>query len=135
MDARCGSKPKIYAATQIRAELVAAQPIHPSRTQAHDHEASIAPGSSREQSAGSASKIIEIDPTSLRRGSEPRCQIQCLIDQGSLCRDGLLTHVTQDRRLGARRDDRIFDALDPYLGSVAIPSFLPEQRLQRVNAV
>ena len=86
-------------------ELVAAQPMR--RALKRITRLLIAPGGGRQQSAGSASKIIEIDPTSLRRGGESRCQIQCLIDQGRLGRDGLLAHVTQDRHLGACGDDRI----------------------------
>ena len=98
-------------------------------------KASIALGGRGKQSAGSASKIVEINPTGLCRGSEPGCQIQCLVNQGRLRRDGLLSHVTQNRHLGAGGDDGIFDAIDPDLGSVAIPALVSKQRLQRVNAV
>jgi len=85
--------------------------------------------------AGSTSKIIEVNATSLRCSSQPRCQIQGLINQRRLRRDRLLAHVTQNRHLGARGDDRILDALDPNPGSVAIPPFLPVQRLKRINVV
>ena len=55
--------------------------------------------------------------------------------QRRLRRDRLLTHVTQDRHLGACRDDRILDSLDPDPGTVAVTSFVPDQRLQREDAV
>lgn len=85
--------------------------------------------------AGSTSKIVEINSAGLRCSSQPRCQIQGLINQRRLRRDRLLAHVTQNRRFGARGDDRILDALDPNPGSVAIPPFLSEQRLERINVV
>ena len=85
--------------------------------------------------AGSTPKIVEIDAAGLRRRREPRCQIQSLIDQRRLSRSRLLTHVTQNRHLGARGDDRILDALDPYLGAVAITPFIPDQRLKRIDVI
>ena len=85
--------------------------------------------------AGSTSKIVEIDTAGLRRRREPRRQIQSLIDQRRLGCGRLLTHVTQNRRFGARSDDRILDALDPDLGSVAIPPFVPEEGLKRIDVI
>ena len=85
--------------------------------------------------AGSTSKIVEIDAAGLRRRREPRGQIQSLIDQRRLSRGRLLTHVTQNRHLGARGDDRILDALDPDSRSVTIPPFVPEQGLKRVDVI
>ena len=85
--------------------------------------------------AGSTSKIIEINSAGLRCSRQPRCQIQSLIDERRLRRGRLLAHVAQNRHLGARGNDRILDALDPHPGSVAIPSFVPEQGLKRIDVV
>ena len=80
-------------------------------------------------------KIIEVDSASLRSGSKPRCQIQGLIDERRLRSDRLLTHVAQDRHLGPRRDERILDSLDPHPRTVAVTSFVTDQRLQGKDAV
>ena len=95
---------------------------------------SIASGGSCQETTGSASEIAEVDPTSVRRGSQARCQVQGLIDQGCI-RSGLLTHITQNRPLGARRDDRVGDAIDPYFGPATIASFFAQQGHQRVYPI
>src|ERR1019366_1707267 len=59
---------------------------------------SVANGSSCQETPGSASEIAEVDPTSVRSGSQPRRQVQGLIDQGCI-RSDVLAHITQNRRL------------------------------------
>jgi len=61
---------------------------------------SVANSSCCQETPGSASEVAEVDPTSVCSGSQTRCQIQGLIDQGCIC-SGVLTHITQNRPLGA----------------------------------
>ena len=67
MGARRGSKQEI---SSVR---MAAEPSRSPRKTDSEHRRLIAPGGSGggQQSAGSPSKIIKIDPASLRRSSEP----------------------------------------------------------------
>src|SRR5207248_6547459 len=48
---------------------------------------------------------------------------------------GVLTHVGEDRPLGARRDDRLRDPLDPDERAAAVPAAVVADRLDRVDLV
>jgi hypothetical protein len=122
------------------------QPQQPGGCSPHDHllakpalparwsPESVANGRSCQETPGSASEIAEVYPTSVGSGSQPRCQVQGLIDQGRI-RSSVLTHITQNRPLGARCDDRIGDAIDPYFGPATIAAFFAQQGLQRVYPI
>ena len=94
----------------------------------------LATGGGRQETPGSASEITEVDSAGVGGGGQARGQVQGLIHQGCI-RSRLLTHVAQNRPLGARRDDRVGDAIDPYPGPATVAAIFAQQGRQGVYPI
>jgi len=94
----------------------------------------VATGGSCQETPGSASEIAEVDAAGVRGVSQARRQVQRLIDQRCI-RSGVLTHIAQNRPLGARRDDRVGDAIDPYPGPATVAAIFAQQGRQGIYPI
>ena len=84
--------------------------------------------------AGPPAEIAEVDAAGLGRRGQPLGEVERLVDDDRL-RGRVLAHVVEDRALGAGRDDRVGDALDPHPGAAAVAALVAADRLEGEDPV
>src|SRR5437763_1334591 len=91
-------------------------------------------GGGGEHVARAAAEVGEIDAAALGLLGDPLRKRERLVEHRRADLR-LLAHVVQDRALGAGRDDRLGDTLDPDAGAAPAAPVVAHDRLERVDPV
>src|SRR5205823_2553664 len=82
-----------------------------------------------EQATRTAAQVVQVDPALLGLLCDPLGQVEGLVHERRACAR-VVTHVVQDRPLGARGDDRLVNAFDPDAGSAAVSTLALSEGLE-----
>lgn len=87
-----------------------------------------------EDSAGSSSKIVEVDSAHFGGFGETLSEVESFVQRGRVC-CRIFAHVAKDRDLCAGRDDRPRYAVDPHLCPTAVSAVVPNKWFERKNSI